>query len=62
MYNYVQPIVASIVAVIWGMDQFNLLKVIAVILVFTGVFFVTQSRSRADLEAYEKQKKAAQEE
>ena len=62
MYNYVQPIVASIVAVIWGMDQFNLLKVIAVILVFTGVFFVTQSRSRADLEAYEKQKEAAQEE
>ena len=62
MYNYVQPIVASIVAVIWGMDQFNLLKIIAVILVFTGVFFVTQSRSRADLEAYEKQKKAVPEE
>lgn len=60
MYNYVQPIVACVVAVIWGMDQFNLLKIVAVILVFSGVFLVTQSRSRADLEAYEKQKGTAQ--
>lgn len=53
MYNYIQPIVASIVAIYWGMDNFNILKVIAVILVFTGVFFVTTSRSRADLEKQE---------
>ena len=53
MYNYIQPIVASIVAIYWGMDNFNMLKVIAVILVFTGVFFVTTSRSRADLEKQE---------
>lgn len=51
MYNYVQPIVASCVAIWWGLDSFNLLKGIAVVLVFTGVFFVTKSRSRADLEA-----------
>lgn len=51
MYNYVQPIVASCVAVWWGLDSFNLLKGAAVVLVFTGVFFVTKSRSRADLEA-----------
>ena len=50
MYNYLQPIVASSVAIYWGMDHFNMLKVLAVILVFTGVFFVTTSRSRADLE------------
>ena len=50
MYNYIQPIVASSVAIYWGMDHFNMLKVLAVILVFTGVFFVTTSRSRADLE------------
>lgn len=62
MYNYVQPIVASVVAVVWGMDQFNLLKIIAVILVFSGVFLVTQSRSRVELEAYEKQKETAQKE
>ena len=52
MYCYVQPIVASIVAVCWGMDQFNLLKVIAVCMVFTGVFLVTRSKSRAQMEAY----------
>lgn len=51
MYNYVQPVVASCVAVWWGLDSFNLLKGIAVVLVFTGVFFVTKSRSRADMEA-----------
>ena len=55
MYNYLQPIVASIIAVIWGMDSFNVLKIIAVVLVFTGVFFVTQSKSRAQMEAYQKQ-------
>ncbi len=46
MYNYVQPIVASIVAVWWGMDTFGLLKSLAVILVFSGVYIVTRSRSR----------------
>ena len=58
MYNYVQPIVASVVAVCWGMDSFNLLKIIAVVFVFTGVFFVTKSRSREEVEAYEKAKKS----
>lgn len=58
MYNYVQPIVASVVAVCWGMDRFNLLKIIAVILVFTGVFFVTKSPGREEVEAHEKNKKA----
>lgn len=57
MYNYVQPIVASVVAVCWGMDSFNLLKIIAVVLVFTGVFFVTKSRGREEVEAYEKKQK-----
>ena len=54
MYNYVQPIIASIVAICWGMDRFNVLKIVAVALVFTGVFFVTKSPSRADLEAGKK--------
>lgn len=49
MYCYVQPIVASIVTVYWGMDSFNLLKVMAVFLVFTGVFLVTRSKSRAQM-------------
>ena len=54
MYNYVQPIIASIVAVAWGMDSFNFLKIIAVILVFTGVFFFFLSKSRAQMEEYER--------
>lgn len=52
MYNYIQPLVACIVAVCWGMDSFNLIKVIAVILIFGGVYLVTSSRSRKEMEAY----------
>lgn len=62
MYNYLQPIVASILAVAWGMDSFNALKIVAVILVFSGVFFVTQSKSRTQLEAYKKQQEQQQNE
>ena len=49
MYNYVQPIVATTVAIFWGMDSFNILKVIAVVLVFSGVLLVNRSKSRADV-------------
>lgn len=48
MYNYVQPIIASIVAVCWGMDSFNWIKVFSVLLIFGGVYLVTVSRARAD--------------
>lgn len=50
MYCYVQPIVASIVAVLWNMDSFSIWKVVAVILVFSGVYLVTRSKSRAQME------------
>lgn len=53
MYNYVQPIVASLIAVLWGMDTFGVMKGIAVALVFSGVYIVTQSKSRAQLEGYQ---------
>ena len=46
MYNYVQPIVASAAAIIWGMDSFNILKVLAVVLIFSGVFLVNRSKAR----------------
>jgi len=55
MYNYVQPVVASIIAVWWAMDSFNVLKVIAIVLIFSGVFLVTRSRSSEQLEAFKKQ-------
>ena len=51
MYNYVQPLVASIVAVCWGMDTFNFVKIISVALIFGGVYLVTNSRSKAEMEA-----------
>ncbi len=51
MYNYVQPIVASFVAVSVGMDTFGWPKAAAIILVFVGVFIVTQSKSKAQLDA-----------
>lgn len=50
MYNYIQPLVACIVAILWGMDTFGLTKGMAIVLIFTGVFLVTASRSRKDME------------
>lgn len=50
MYNYVQPVVAAIVAVYWGLDSFSLGKMLSVVLIFAGVYLVTTSKSRADME------------
>lgn len=58
MYNYIQPVVACIVAICWGMDSFNLTKAIAVIMIFGGVYLVTSSRSRKEMEDYNSKKKA----
>lgn len=43
MYNYLQPIVASSIAVLWGMDHFGWMKTVSVLLIFTGVFLVTRN-------------------
>ena len=45
MYNYVQPIVATTVGIWLGLDRFTVLKGIAVVLIFSGVWLVTVSRS-----------------
>jgi drug/metabolite transporter (DMT)-like permease len=47
MYNYVQPIIATIISIIIGLDHFTWKKGIAMILVFTGVWIVNQSRAAA---------------
>lgn len=47
MYNYLQPIVASLATVIIGLDKFGLDKVISTLLVFIGVYLVTQSRAKS---------------
>ncbi len=51
MYNYLQPLIASLIAVMMGIDTFGFWKTLAAVLIFLGVFLVTQSKSRADLEA-----------
>ena len=49
MYNYVQPIVACVGRVVVGVSVFGIGQSVAVVLVFTGVWLVTQSKSRIDL-------------
>lgn len=50
MYNYIQPLVATLAAVCWGMETFDPTKICSVLLIFSGVYLVTTSRSRADAE------------
>lgn len=57
MYNYIQPIVACLVAVSLGLDSFNSTKAIAVLLIFGGVYLVTASRSRAEMERFKQKHK-----
>lgn len=51
MYNYMQPLVASLVAVAAGIDSFGWPKAVAGALVFIGVWVVNKSKSRAQVEA-----------
>lgn len=53
MYNYVQPLVASLAAVFLGLDKLGFVKILAAFLIFFGVFLVTKSKSKADMEAGE---------
>lgn len=45
MYSYMQPIIASIIAIIMGMDVLTWQKVLATMLVITGVIIVNKSRA-----------------
>ncbi|MDR1182044.1 MAG: DMT family transporter [Bacteroidales bacterium] len=51
MYNYLQPIIASFVTIMLGMDIFRIEQLLSGVLVFVGVYFVTRSKSRAQMEA-----------
>lgn len=51
MYNYVLPIVTFIAAVLAGTNSMTVPKGFATALVFVGVYIVTRSKSRADVEA-----------
>ena len=50
VYNYVQPLVSVTVSVLTGIGVFTWSQGLAVILVFSGVWLVTKSRSRRDIE------------
>lgn len=47
MYSYLQPIVAAIIGIATGMDTLSILKVVAIVLVFSGVWTVNNSRAKA---------------
>ena len=49
VYNNMQPLIASFVAISFGMDFFNLEKGVSALLILVGVYFVTRSKSRKDL-------------
>lgn len=47
MYNYVQPIVATITGIALGLDYFTPMKALAILLIFSGVWLVTISKAKA---------------
>ncbi len=56
MYNYLQPIIAAVLAIFLGQDIFGIEKVLAAVLVFLGVYIVTKSKSRQQIEEESKAK------
>lgn len=56
MYNNMQPLIASFIAIILGQDSFSVEKAISGVLILGGVYLVTQSKSREDVLAEEKDK------
>ena len=49
MYGYLQPIIAIAVAIWTGMDRLTVTKMLAALLVFTGVWVVNQSRAAGEV-------------
>lgn len=47
MYNYTQPIIATLISIVIGLDRMTWQKIVAMALVFSGVWIVNQSRSAA---------------
>ena len=50
IYNYVQPLVSVTVTILTGIGVFKPSQGLAVILVCLGVWLVTKSKSKADME------------
>ena len=47
LYTYVQPLIGMVTSIILGMDRLNWQKMVAAVLVFTGVILVNKSRAKA---------------
>lgn len=43
-YIYLQPILAGFIAILWGTDNFTWMKVIAGLIVLTGVFLTSDKQ------------------
>ncbi len=50
MYNYTQPIIATLISIIIGLDRMTWQKVVAMVLVFAGVWIVNQSRAAVPIQ------------
>ncbi len=50
MYNNFQPLIAAFVAISLGMDHFSGFKFLSALLIFCGVYLVTRSKARPDVE------------
>ena len=48
MYSYIQPIIATIISIIIGMDILTWQKIIAATMVFAGVFIVSRSKTKSN--------------
>ena len=46
MYNYLQPVTASLIAIAASQETFGPVKALAMLLVFLGVWFVSTSGQR----------------
>ncbi len=42
IYIYLQPLIASVVAILFGKDELTVFKTIAALLIMAGVYFVTR--------------------
>ena len=60
VYNYVQPIVSVAASLLMGIGILKPTHALAVVLVFSGVWLVTKSKSRRDIEMARKKSEEAQ--
>jgi drug/metabolite transporter (DMT)-like permease len=46
IYIYSQPLLASLIAIAWGKDQIDAIKVVAAVLIFVGVYLVSVRKTQ----------------